>query len=118
LQPIDLLNVIEPNPDSNRAYSKCYRALELYADSIRMRVVECSGAGDCLFLVFAFFMRFSILTSLAERRDLEVIVRGLLFDYASTPRVGSLLRMCLPTTSLTWPSRTYKNLARTTWTEY
>jgi len=53
LQPINPLNVIEPNPNSNRAYSKCYRALELYADSIGMRVVECGGAGDCLFLVFA-----------------------------------------------------------------
>jgi hypothetical protein len=36
-----------------------YRALELYADSIG--VVEYGGAGDCLFLVFAFFMRLSIL---------------------------------------------------------
>jgi hypothetical protein len=37
-------------------------------------------------LVFAFFMCFSIPAPQAERRDLAVIVRGLLFDYASTPR--------------------------------
>ena len=86
LQPINPLNVIEPNPNSNRAYSKCSRALELYADSIGMRVVECGGAGDCLFLVFAFFMHFSIPESQAERRDLADIVRGLLFEFASTPR--------------------------------
>jgi hypothetical protein len=86
LQPINPLNVIEPNPNSNRAYSKCYRALELYADSIGMRVVECGGAGDCLFLVFAFFMYFSTPESQAERRALADIVRGLLFGFASTPR--------------------------------
>ena len=86
LQPFNPLNVIEPNPNSNRAYGKCYRALELYADSIGMRVVECGGAGDCLFLVFAFFMHFSTPESQAERRDLANIVRGLLFEFASTPR--------------------------------
>jgi hypothetical protein len=63
-----------------------------------MRVVERGGAGDCLFLVFAFFMHFSI----PEFR-LEVISEDV------------LLTDDLP---LTWPSRTCKNLARTTWTEY
>jgi hypothetical protein len=82
----DPLNVIVPNPNSNRAYNKCYRALELYADSIGMRVVECGGTVDCIFLVFAFFMRFSIPASQAERRVLADLVRSLLFDYASAPR--------------------------------
>ncbi len=51
-----------------------------------MRVVECGGAGDCLFLVFAFFMHLSIPEPQAERRDLADSVRGLLFEFASTPR--------------------------------
>jgi len=64
---IDPSNVIVPNPNINRPYGKCYRALELYADSIGMRVVECGAAGDCLFLVFAFFMDFEIPAPLDDR---------------------------------------------------
>jgi hypothetical protein len=47
---------------------------------------ECCGAGDCFFLVFGFFMHFSIPESQAERRVLADIVRGLFFENASTPR--------------------------------
>jgi hypothetical protein len=61
---------LEPNPNSNRPYSKCYRALELNADSIGMRIVECGATGDCLFLVFAFFLDFEIPAYHTERHVL------------------------------------------------
>jgi hypothetical protein len=118
LQPInDPLNVIEPNPNSNRTYSKCYRALELYADSIGMRVVEYGGAGNSLFLVrprrLLSHASFSIPESQAEA------------PYSNTPVLlasdsRSLLRMCLPTTSLTVALQNLQacNLARTTRPEF
>jgi hypothetical protein len=81
---IDPSNVIVPNPNIKRPYSKCYRALELYADSIGMRVVECGAAGDCLFLVFAFFIDFEIPAPLDERRVLANSMRSLLYAFAST----------------------------------
>jgi len=49
-----------------------------------MRVVECGAAGDCLFLVFAFFMDFEIPAPLDDRRVLANSMRSLLYTFAST----------------------------------